>query len=77
MAETQNAPITVEINDAIFCNHFNEVVRSYLHKMFPEYLSIAYSVLIVISMEEKRTILSLGWVLIYTRRTTSTLYGYP
>lgn len=27
MAETQTAPATVEINDAIFCTHYKEVVR--------------------------------------------------
>ena len=27
MAETQAAPATIEINDAIFCTHFKEVVR--------------------------------------------------
>lgn len=27
MAETQVAPATIEINDAIFCTHFKEVVR--------------------------------------------------
>lgn len=34
MAETQTAPATVEINDAIFCTHFKEVVSrrfAYLH----------------------------------------------
>ena len=38
MAETQNAPSTVEVNDAIFCAHFNEVVRSDLpdHKLYLE-----------------------------------------
>lgn len=64
MAETQNAPSTVEINDAIFCTHFKEVVRSDSHncKTSPKYLLIAYSVPIVTSMEEKRMIRSLGWV---------------
>ena len=63
MAETQNVT-TVEINDAIFCTHFKEIVRSdaHNHKMSPEYLLIAYSVPIVTSMEEKRMIRSSGWV---------------
>ena len=39
MAETQNAPTTVEVNDAIFCTHFKEVVRSDSH-VFSEYLLI-------------------------------------
>jgi hypothetical protein len=64
MAETQNAPpATVEVNDAIFCTHFKEVVRSNPHKItiFPlSTLLIAYSVLIVSSMVEKRMIRSLG-----------------
>ena len=35
MAETQNTPATIEVNDAIFCTHFKEVVRSdpHNHKM--------------------------------------------
>jgi len=42
MAETQNAPATVEINDAIFCTHYLEVVRSDFspsHNFLSEYLS--------------------------------------
>lgn len=27
MAETQTAPATIEVNDAIFCTHYKEVVR--------------------------------------------------
>ena len=64
MAETQSAPSTVEVNDAIFCSHFKEIVRSDPHnrRMSPEYLLFTYSAPIVTSMDEKRMIRSLGWV---------------
>lgn len=64
MAATESAPATIEVNDAIFCTHYLEVVRSDSHnrKISPEYSMIAYSVPIVVLMEEKRMILSLGWV---------------
>ena len=68
MAETQSAPATIEVNDAIFCTHLLEVVRFWFpHNrkrffVFPPWVDLLTSVPIVPSMEEKRTTRSLGWV---------------
>jgi hypothetical protein len=66
MAETQNAPKSIEVNDAMFCGtHYKEVVRSDPRIRILCLLSacqLHYSVLIVTSTGEKRMIRSLGWV---------------
>lgn len=66
MAETQTAPSTVEINDAIFCTHFKEVVRP-VTSIVPHYLdtvlTLAFgSALIVTLTVGRRTPRSLGYV---------------
>jgi hypothetical protein len=49
---------TVEINDAIFCEHLKEVVSPLDHLKIPS--SSPHSAPIAITMEEKRTMLSMA-----------------
>lgn len=55
------APTTIEINDAIFCRHFKEVVRpSSFALMVLSLIGASSSALNVIMTDEKRMMLSLG-----------------